>query len=466
VFEIVKTADGYASTPTVLYSFCARPNCADGNLPNALIADANGNLFGSAGRSDGPVFEIVKTADGYASNLINLAAFCTQPNCADGDGPGVRLIDANGNLFGITQSGGAHNQGTVFEIVKTADGYASTPALLYSFCPLPNCADGRTPTDLIVDANGNLFGITQSGGSSNGGTVFEIAKTVDGYASTPTVLFSFCSPRLPNCDFFPDGLIVDANGNLFGTTAAGAGTVFEIAKTADGYARTATTLVEFCSLPNCADGFGPGGLIADAKGNLFGTTGFGGNASPFPPGELPPGAGTVFEIVKTAEGYESTPTLLYSFCAVANNCTDGFGPGGLIADANGNLFGTTAYGVGTVFELTDTGFVVPVALPPSEVATTGSGLVYSRVSQTFNGTVTITNVTSNPISGPFSLLFTRLTAGVTLANAQGTYSGSPFLTVPGLENLAAGKSATVGVELQNPSLGVMDFTPVLYSGSL
>jgi uncharacterized repeat protein (TIGR03803 family) len=73
--------------------------------------------------------------------------------------------------------------------------------------------------------------------------------------------------------------------------------------------------------------------------------------------------GTVFEIVKTASGYASTPTILANFCSLAN-CADGTDPeAGLIADANGNLFGTTlgggAHGGGSVFEVTDSGFVVP-----------------------------------------------------------------------------------------------------------
>jgi uncharacterized repeat protein (TIGR03803 family) len=205
-----------------------------------------------------------------------------------------------------------------------------------------------------------------------GGTVFEVAKTATGYASTPTTLVSFCS--LANCADGAAGpiagLIFDGNGNLFGTTSGGganaappgpftgAGTAFELAKTATGYASTPTVLVSFCSLANCADGFLPqASLIVDANGNLFGSTSFGGanaGSSDF---------GTVFEIAKTAPGYASTPTVLVSFCSLAS-CADGqFSTSGLIADANGNLFGTTsdggANGLGTVFEVTGSGFVVP-----------------------------------------------------------------------------------------------------------
>jgi hypothetical protein len=277
-------------------------------------------------------------------------------------------------------------------------------------------------------------------------------------------------------------LIFDASGNLFGTTpsggAYGGGTVFEIttdSTTATGYASTPTVLYSFCAVSNCTDGLDPfAGLIADASGNLFGTTYEGGAST-----NCTGGCGTVFEIKTdstTTTGYATTPTTLVCF-----NGTDGNEPlSGLIADAHGNLFGTTAggggstncpfnsFGCGTVFEITGSGFVtgMPVVLPPSEVAATASGLAYSHVSHTFNGTVTITNISSSAISGPFSILLTSLTAGVTLANSTGSFAGSPYLTVPAVASLAAGQTATVTVQFNDPSFGTINFTPVIYSGSI
>ena len=171
-----------------------------------------------------------------------------------GDFPiGGLIADANGDLFGTTAEGGAYGDGTVFEIAKTSSGYASTPTTLVSF----NVTDGEVPTgSLIADANGDLFGTTDGGGANGDGTVFEIAKTPSGYASTPTTLVSFNGSDGVD----PTGsLIADAGGDLFGTThgggANGYGTVFEIAKTASGYASTPTTLVSFNSsdgsLPIC-----------------------------------------------------------------------------------------------------------------------------------------------------------------------------------------------------------------------
>ncbi len=130
--------------------------------------------------------------------------------------------------------------------------------------------------------------------------------------------------------------------------------MFEIAKTATGYASTPTTLVSF----NHANGAAPvGGLIADADGDLFGTTELGGAGGAS-------NEGTVFEIARTASGYASTPTTLVSF-----NGTNGALPvSSLIADADGDLFGTTGSGgasaFGTVFEISGSGFVPPVINNP------------------------------------------------------------------------------------------------------
>ncbi len=351
VFEIVKTPAGYASTPTTLVSF----NDDDGAFPEgSLIADAKGDLFGTnlfgGANDEGAVFEIVKTPTGYASTPIALVSF----NDDDGAFPvGSLIADANGDLFGTTEQGGANGVGTVFEIAKTAGGYAGAPTTLVSF----NNTNGALPGgSLIADANGDLFGTTEAGGANDDGTVFEIAKTAGGYASTPTTLVSFNGANGAS----PDGsLIADANGDLFGTTSGGGangiGTVFEILKTAAGYASTPTTLVSF----NGTNGASPdGSLIADANGDLFGTTS-GGGAN---------GIGTVFEILKTAAGYASTPTTLVSF-----NGTNGASPlGSLIADANGNLFGTANSGganrIGTVFEITDSGFITTATPLPAPTA--------------------------------------------------------------------------------------------------
>jgi len=166
---------------------------------------------------------VVAPSRSLAASLTPLVSF----DGTNGVAPEAGLIaDASGNLFGTTSGGGANNGGTVFEIAKTATGYASTPTVLVNF---DSTSGVRPQAGLIADANGNLFGTTTGGGANNGGTVFEIAKTATGYASTPTVLVSFDGTN----GVAPEaGLIADASGNLFGTTSGGgannSGTVFEI----------------------------------------------------------------------------------------------------------------------------------------------------------------------------------------------------------------------------------------------
>jgi hypothetical protein len=106
-----------------------------------------------------------------------------------------------------------------------------------------------------------------------------------------------------------------------------------------------------------------------------------------------------------------------------------------------------------------------VLLSADQISTTASGLVYSRVTHTFSGSITIANIGTVPINGPFQIVFTSLTAGVTLMGATGSFNGSSFLTVPGVPSLAPGQSTTVNVQFSDPSLAKINFTPVIYSGS-
>jgi uncharacterized repeat protein (TIGR03803 family) len=401
VFEIKvnsSTATGYASTPITLYNFTGGD---DGVHPFAgLIADASGNLFGTTseggpiGAGAGTVFEIKvdsSTATGYATTPITLVSL----NGTDGGDIYAGLVfDAHGNLFGEALAGGVNDIGTVFEVPvdsTSATGYATTPIALVSF----NNADGQYPFGgLIVDTSGNLFGTADLGGGSAAcdggcGTVFEVKfnSTTGTYASTPTTLYSFTGGvDGANSEA---GLITDAHGDLFGTTSTGGmnddGTVFEIKvdnTTATGYASTPTTLVSFSGGADEENPFG--GLIADADGNLFGVTSGGISNT---------GYGTVFEIKvdsTTATGYATTPTTLITFDA---------GNGAypietLIADVHGNLFGTAyaggtlstgAFGDGTVFEVTGSGFVPPLGFAGTPGTPNCHGVSISTLAQTYGG---------------------------------------------------------------------------------
>ena len=418
VFEITKAAGGYAATPTILINF----NGTNGSEPFAgLIADANGDLFGTtfAGGSiydAGSVFEIAKTPAGFASQVTTLTGFSDVPGHLP---EGGLLADSNGDLFGTTAGGGAPAfDGEVFEIKKTAAGYASTPTTLVIFAGEDESDD---VSDLIADANGDLFGTTEPNGAGDDGMVFEIVKTASGYASTPTILANAGSNS---------ALVADANGDLFGTSPS-SDTVFEIAKTPTGYASTPTTLVSF-------ENDTLGGLLLDANGDLFGTTEDGG----------PDEAGTVFEVVKTAAGYASAPVTVASF---NHDATDAFPEGAfpdgtLVADANGDLFGTTLYGgansdgtladsPGTVFEVTDSGFVTKGSTTPP---TTGGGIVWRNAS---TGGVELWTPNG---SGGFTY------ESLSSVNTSWQIAGTGDFTGSGEDGIVWRNASTGGVELWNP----------------
>ena len=252
----------------------------------------------------------------------------------DGADPVAGLVqDAQGNMYGTTRTGGANGEGSVFKIDS-----AGNETILYSFTGTNG--DGAFPqAGLVLDTQGNLYGTTDSGGANGDGTVFQVTAT-----GTESVLYAFkggadgANPQA--------GLVRDAQANLYGTTYNGGnqcgyyygcGTVFRVTATGQE-----TVLYSFTGTG--ADGSNPAaGLVEDAQGNLYGTTYHGGTG----------GAGTVFEV--TAAGQE---IVLYGFTGYTG---DGAYPAaGLVLDASGNLYGTAYYGgnfcsCGTVFKVTPTG---------------------------------------------------------------------------------------------------------------
>jgi|HubBroStandDraft_4_1064222.scaffolds.fasta_scaffold28532_1 uncharacterized repeat protein (TIGR03803 family) len=279
----------------------------------------------------------------YAEQV--LYRFCSQTNCVDGKNPAAALImDGGGNLYGTTVSGGANNGGAVFKLTPIATGW--TYNVLYSFCSKALCADGGTPhAGLIMDGTGNLYGTTTGGGpnQSTSGLVFKLVPSGNGW--TETVLYSFCTQSNCTDGAQPYGtLIMDAAGNLYGTTAAGGnrnsacsangcGTVFELSPTVSGW--TEKVLYRFCSQSNCADGVQPlAGVAMDGVGNLYGTTFSGGST-----------AGVIFELMPSGSSW--TEKLLHAF---GSSASDGDSPqANLIIDGAGNLYGTTFNGGGSGF---------------------------------------------------------------------------------------------------------------------
>lgn len=146
------------------------------------------------------------------------------------------------------------------------------------------------------------------------------------------------------------------------------------------------------------------------------------------------------------------------------------GPGGVIITGVDQISGSypvmPGSGTGGLAVASINTIQLPSVVSTSQVASTASGLAYSRVSQTFNGTVTVSNISSSAISGPLQLLFMGMPANVILVNATANLSGTPYLTVPAVASLAAGQSVTVSVQFKNPLNTTISLTPAIYSGSI
>lgn len=283
----------------------------------------------------------------------------------DGATPAANLVsDSIGNLYGTTAAGGSNKScfgeigcGTVFEVSPPQNvGGRWKESVLYRFA---GGSDGAAPdSGLVLDGAGNLYGTTPYGGDLSNqlcvantgdtgcGIVFEVSPQQGG-GWVETVLYTF---EGVTDGAYPEGdLAFDASGNLFGTTSAGGGgpecgsqligcgTVFELSPNGSG-GWTETTVYQFQG----QDGAIPlAGLIPDSLGNFYGTTFAGGTL----------GDGNVFELSPPQQQGESwTESSLYSFTAIAGNPR-----AGVIFDPQGNLYGTTSTGNGTVFELSQDG---------------------------------------------------------------------------------------------------------------
>jgi uncharacterized repeat protein (TIGR03803 family) len=321
-----------------------------------LLRDANGNLYGTTENGGkirngcggiqaggcGTVYKVDKT--GKATVRYKFEGFPT-----DGYFPAALLVkDDSGNLYGVTNEGGTSDFGTVFKVEASGK-----ETILHNFSGPPDGGgDGASPSaGLIRDASGNLYGVTAAGGDYGAGTVFELNPN-----GKETLLYSFTGGS--DGDGPDSVLLADSDGNFYGTTKGGGssqvcddgcGTVFELSPQNGSW--TETVLYSFCSLSACADGEEPlvGPLVRDSEGNLYGTTIFGGayrNCN----GDA---CGVVFKLDPSGK-----ETVLHSFTGGADGA---FPYAGLTRDSSGNLYGTawqggakcfTSYTCGVVFKVT------------------------------------------------------------------------------------------------------------------
>jgi uncharacterized repeat protein (TIGR03803 family) len=309
-----------AGDETILHSF----NGVDGDgIFSGVIFGAAGKLYGtSEGPGNGTVFEV--GVDGQFSVLYGFEG------TPDGSMPYDSLItDGDGNFYGTTWGGGYYGAGSVFKVAVSGRDILET--VLHSFGGKSGDGGGSFAS-LARDAAGNLFGVADYGGTYSLGSVFEVTSSGE-----ESVLHSFGGAG--------DGtnplasMVLDAQGNLYGTTAAGGsaacefgcGTIFKL-----NPAGKEEVLYRFGGQP---DGQFPYASLLPGRGHIFyGTTWLGGAY----------GHGTIFQVDEYGD-----EEVLYSFTGGA----DGAAPSaGLIQDDSGNLYGTAsgggAFGDGVVFEFT------------------------------------------------------------------------------------------------------------------
>ena len=263
----------------------------DGGYPDGeLVFDPEGNIYGSASGwgefGNGAIYMLPPHG-----MLLALYEFT---GGADGANPTGVVFDGFGNLYGTAFYGGTFNSdtclmgcGTVFELIPNIGFWDLN--LLYSF---QSGSDGANPVGAIFDS-GNLYGPAKNGGQGSfGGTVYELTAPSWGF----NLIYTFIMQTGVYGYGPSDKLTMDAAGNLYGTTtgdgAYSYGNVFELTPSGGGWIYT-----DLYDFTGGADGGNPtGGVVLDSKGNLFGTTGGGGDFS----GKClySSGCGVIFEITR------------------------------------------------------------------------------------------------------------------------------------------------------------------------
>lgn len=416
-------------TFSTLYAFSA----TDGPFPANLLQGRDGNLYGTTGGiSEGIVYpgSIFKlTPEGTFSILY---AFCSQPNCADGSAPSSLIELPDGDFVGVTLAGGHASGGVVFQLTPSGTETVLIPIYSYQMGGDPrnlvvagdgavyftvdsdpygsgrilhlesdgkvqlvhqfDYTDGHPPYKLRTGRDGNIYGVSVSGGPGALGNVFEVSLGGG---------FSFLYNFTGSYDGAgPDSILLARDGNLYGTTASGGlpggacvncGTVFQLQKLGP----------QSPGLTTFAPNSSPVGAQVTLTGtNLTGATNvqFGRADATFTVvsetqinAQVPSGAERYPIVVTTPNGnaisvppFEIGPplTTLYGFCASSPfpYCADGVSPNSLILGADGNFYGTTDWSVpnSTVFRIT----------PAGALTTLGTNLYYpNQLFQASNGNI-------------------------------------------------------------------------------
>jgi uncharacterized repeat protein (TIGR03803 family) len=359
----------------------------------------NGYFYGTTEQGgtalEGNVFKI--TADGTETNIYS---FCTTPTCSDGSSPSGPLIQVGtGDIYGTTP-------GTIFRT-----GLAGTLTTFYNFCPIPsNCNSNAPfyPSGLLLGKDGNFYGVAGSGGTGTDGIVFKLTPS-----GVLTTLHNFSGAD----GITPVGPLVQAsNGELYGVTfSGGTGTASECPEIGScGTIFRISTSGTFKTIHNFdgTDGANPyANLMLATDGNLYGTTGFGGNNGSQ--------AGTIFKITPSG-----TFTSVYNFCS-QTFCLDGANSRTpLFQSTNGTLYGTTGQG-GT--QTNGVFFSLSPSLTPFVETIPNLGKVATKVTILGNGLTGTTSVAFHGVSAAFTVISdTEITTTV----PTGATTGAVAVTTP------------------------------------
>lgn len=259
-----------------------------GSNPIADLTDLNGTLYGTTSSDVSAFAGTLFSYDPTTTTFTTLASFGT--GTLSGRNPDAGLTNVGGTLYGTTSGGGSNSDGTLFSF----DPVAKTFTTLASFGT--TTATGQRPTADLINVNGTLYGTTSIGGSATHGTLFSYNPAT----TTFTTLASFGTGALSGLS--PDASVIDVNGMLYGTTEKGGsssgGTLFSY----DLATHATATLVDLGAGANAATN--PYAGLTDVNGTLYGTEGFNGANGGGALFSYDPGRGTFTTLASFASGAE------------------------------------------------------------------------------------------------------------------------------------------------------------------
>ncbi len=329
VYKLAQAGSGWVLS--TLYNFLGGSN---GSAPAGVTVGHSGILYGSA---NGGIENCVSGGFcGFIFGLRPTPTTCSSTSCSWKENAvynftgttdswqGSNLVsDPAGNLYGVSHPGGAQQLGAVFELSPSIGGW--TESILYSFTGGGN---GSGPNEVIVGHDGNLYGTADAGGAFDGGVVFELTPTSNGW--TETVIYN-----IPNESYMgsnPHSLVQDSAGNLFGIyeysicCANTDGLIYMLSPSNGSWVFT-----ELYHGDESLDGDDVfPNMVLDSQGNLFGT------GSAYSGCMNSVSYGYIFELSPGKPGWHFNTPESWSYTYFPST-------GSLALDSRGNLYGTTNF---------------------------------------------------------------------------------------------------------------------------